>query len=268
MSASRRAPLLAGVASLIAAGCAVAATPVQIQTAGIYSPGIVTIAGPMNAQVYSSAVEFTSLVGASTTPVTLYAFCVDLYHDIAVGFDTQHDVVAGAGDAQAGANLAYHTAQLTVDSSTGPSGQGGTALSTAQIGEIGALAGIGGNLIKTDAADLANKLAGIQEAIWSVEYPTAEGYSFTANQSAVQDYMSGYVDQVVKLNALGLNSPHVTAIYANNGATQGFVAGGNNQGGFGAGIAVPEPAAWALMLVGLGGLGANLRRRRTAPLAA
>jgi hypothetical protein len=31
--------------------------------------------------------------------------------------------------------------------------------------------------------------------------------------------------------------------------------------------AVPEPAAWALMVVGLGGLGAALRRRRAAPNA-
>lgn len=31
--------------------------------------------------------------------------------------------------------------------------------------------------------------------------------------------------------------------------------------------AAPEPAAWALMLLGFGGLGAVLRRRRAAALA-
>ena len=30
---------------------------------------------------------------------------------------------------------------------------------------------------------------------------------------------------------------------------------------------VPEPATWAMMLVGFGGLGGLLRRRRTASLA-
>jgi len=33
------------------------------------------------------------------------------------------------------------------------------------------------------------------------------------------------------------------------------------------GVAVPEPATWAMMLVGFGGLGALLRRRRTAAFA-
>ena len=34
------------------------------------------------------------------------------------------------------------------------------------------------------------------------------------------------------------------------------------------GPGVPEPAAWALMIVGFGGVGAVLRRRRAAPVAA
>ena len=39
-------------------------------------------------------------------------------------------------------------------------------------------------------------------------------------------------------------------------------------GAFSAAAAVPEPAAWALMTLGFGGLGAVLRRRRTAAVAA
>ena len=38
--------------------------------------------------------------------------------------------------------------------------------------------------------------------------------------------------------------------------------------GFGGGGAVPEPATWSLMLVGFGALGATLRRRRQAAVAA
>ena len=32
-------------------------------------------------------------------------------------------------------------------------------------------------------------------------------------------------------------------------------------------LGVPEPSTWAMMLLGFGGLGALLRRRRAAPLA-
>ena len=63
----------------------------------------------------------------------------------------------------------------------------------------------------------------------------------------------------------------------NNGPTTcGWTVGGIDQGdcGFGGEAftlksgSVPEPASWALMLMGFGGLGAMLRRRRTVALAA
>ena len=47
----------------------------------------------------------------------------------------------------------------------------------------------------------------------------------------------------------------------------GGIGGAGGPGG-GAGGAVPEPASWALMIAGFGGVGAILRRRRTAALAA
>jgi hypothetical protein len=39
-------------------------------------------------------------------------------------------------------------------------------------------------------------------------------------------------------------------------------------GGLGEGVAVPEPAAWTMMILGFGGIGAALRRRRGRPVAA
>jgi len=51
--------------------------------------------------------------------------------------------------------------------------------------------------------------------------------------------------------------------------TNGGGGGSNTQGAFRiTGGAIPEPAAWALMLVGFGGLGAALRRRNALGLAA
>ena len=159
--------------------------------------------------------------------------------------------MTGNGDAQSAVNLAYHTAPLTVDSYGPTSGVSGSTLSPTQIAEIGGLANLGGDLIHGDAADLSNKLAAIQGAIWSIEYPSTAGYTFTPSSSAVQAYMNGYVSNAAATQS---HSP-VIAIYGANG--QGLLPAGG----------VPEPARWALMLAGFGCAGAALRRRRVTPAA-
>ena len=40
-----------------------------------------------------------------------------------------------------------------------------------------------------------------------------------------------------------------------------------NNGAVGVPMGVPEPASWALMILGFGGIGATLRRRASQPLA-
>jgi hypothetical protein len=60
------------------------------------------------------------------------------------------------------------------------------------------------------------------------------------------------------------DSQHIfftTDVVNGNGKTGNVGATGSGP----VGGAVPEPAAWALMIVGLGGIGASLRRRREAP---
>ena len=246
--ANFRRPLFAA-AFVLAAGAAsgTSATPVFLQSAGIYQPGTITVFGPgLNSDVYASAVEFVATPGASHTPVTLYAFCVDLVHEITVGIDSSHDIVSGAGDAQNASNLNYHTASLSLDSSGSFSGRDGVALSAEQIGEIGGLANLGRDLIVTDASDLSNKLAAVQGAIWSIEYPTSAGYSITAASSVVGSYLTGYVTQAASLTS----ARPIQAIYADNGASQGFAVG------------VPEPATWAMMIAGFGMVGFAARRRK------
>ena len=247
--------ILAGLGSV---GAAQATTPVTLNTAGVYDPGVIHVTGVENGDEYATAVEFGATIGsgAAAQMQTLYAFCVDLTHNIGVGFDTQagHDIVSAHGDAQSTVNYAYHTSTLTADSVGSLSGQGGTALTNNQIGEIGGLANYGAQLIQTanpsaagfDSQHLSNELAAVQGAIWSIEYPTS---TFAAS-GEVGSLISQYIGQAPTWAVTG----PVNAVYANDGSTQGFVVG----------VGTPEPASWALMMLGFGAAGASLRRRRPA----
>jgi hypothetical protein len=243
---------VAALAGMLGAVSQASATSVYVDTGGAYQPGTINISGPdISLSALSTALELTANVGGSPNIKTLYTFCVDIYHDINVGVDYNNNIVAGAGDAQIGVNQAYNTALLTVNSDGPTSGVSGAALSATQIAEIGGLANIGGNLIATDSPDLSNKLAGLQGAIWSIEYPSVDGYAIAATDSTVQGYLDGYV-----ANAFATKSDApVVAIYGANG--QGLLPAG----------AVPEPASWALMLTGFGLAGAQLRRRKTVGAA-
>ena len=228
------------------------AASVFVDTGGIYQPGTINITGPdISMNAYSSALELTANINGSPTINTLYTFCVDIYHDISVGIDNNHDIVAGMGDAQSPVNLPYHTALLTVNSDGPISGVSGAPLSSTQVSEIGGLATLGGNLILADAFDLSNKLAAVQGAIWAIEYPSAGGYTVTATDPTVQGYLNGYLANAA---ATASTSP-VVAIYGANG--QGLLPA----------FAVPEPSSWALMLAGFGFAGAAIRRRRTVGAA-
>ena len=230
------------------AGSTASATSQFINTGGIYQPGTLSIVGlGLNESGLASAIEFTVTIGGSPTPVTLYAFCVDLFHNITVGIDNAHDIVTGAGDAQLAINLAYHSAALTVDSNGPTSGVSGAALTNTQIGEIGGLANLGGNLIATNAADLSNKLTAIQGAIWAVEYPAI---SITSPNPTVQGYLNGYITAAAAFTYKG----PLSGIVADSGGTQAFVPTGS----------VPEPSTWAVMLVGFASVGLMARRRRLA----
>lgn len=54
----------------------------------------------------------------------------------------------------------------------------------------------------------------------------------------------------------------------NNGPAQGSLALNSGSTAVPLAIPVPEPASWALMIVGFGGVGALMRRRRETRAAA
>jgi hypothetical protein len=153
----------------------------------------------------------------------LLVFCVDIFHF----FDPATTPVL------------YHTAQLTTDSSTTPSGTG-VALSPLISGQIGYLASLYSSNMGAEA------LAGIQGAIWLTEY---SGLTLTGGSSQVTHFQALGADWAATHAG---NTTYADAIYSNGGATQGFVLAGE----------VPEPASWALMISGFAMAGAMLRRRR------
>jgi hypothetical protein len=159
----------------------------------------------------------------------IIAFCVDLFH-----------LWPGAPPSQT-----YTTAPVEHDSDSAFSGDGHTLLNPVS-GEIAFLANLGGG-----TSDVA-RLAGIQGAIWSLEYPT-----ITVNGGS--SYLSYYVGLATAWGAAHPNSNiHAVGLYSVGGSNQGF---GVTQG---FAMGVPEPSAWALMIGGLGLAGASLRHRRAA----
>ena len=99
---------------------------------------------------------------------------------------------------------------------------------------------------------------------------TAAIYDFTLN-SLNFTVTNGSVDfsQYVQFFANAPGETIVSALFSNDEAQNSFEVA-NFSGVLPRGGAVPEPASWAMMLLGFGGLGAVLRRRRrhTALLAA
>lgn len=172
----------------------------------------------INENAYSSLMIFQANDGLGPQPLTfqLVAFCIDIFDNIGLGT----------------VNNQYHTDVLTQDGRGHP-------LSPAQIQQISGLVNLGTHLYRVGDADLSNRLAGVQGAIWRIENPL---YAVSSG-GAVGGYINSYTALAPKLHG------SIYTIYPDAANSQGF------------GV-VPEPAAWTLMLLGFGGLGAALRRRR------
>lgn len=104
--------------------------------------------------------------------------------------------------------------------------------------------------------------------------PTTQGGNYLAHDlvtgTGLTDFMDGndVSGSIIAGTALGAGYIMYSGLTASefhdsgNGLTDDVIAYTAGAGG------VPEPAAWAMMLVGFGGLGAVLRRRRSSMLAA
>jgi hypothetical protein len=233
MSSNRNWLFATGIAlAAFAATHAVAATEVHIDSMGFYSNAKIVITGPglyKNADADAQKIVANFGLGPSADTFTVWGFCIDIFDRIDSGYFTQLPL-----------DLQYHIGGLTDDGD-------GHALSASQVQQIYGLAALGTGLINASSADLQNKLSGIQGAIWVIEYPTL---SFDGDTAALDAYIAGYTAMVPSLHGSAYT------LLPDDGRTQGFVIG------------IPEPATWAMMILGFGLIGLTLRgQRRREPTA-
>ena len=222
----------AACAAILSSTCAVSAASAaefDVTSVGVNSWNSLNVDGR---SVTASAISLTT----TELPKPLWVFCVDLAHDIvATGYNPP---------------LPYATGLVTTNSNGAQSGTG-DPLSLSQSEEIQTLADLGSGLANS-ASPNAEKLTAIAGAIWEVEY----GYSpsqvvGTPSENAL---IAGYVAYA--------------AAHPSSGWAKGLYPVGSGGQGFGVtqgfATAVPEPATWTMMLLGVGLLGAMLRRRRAS----
>lgn len=192
----------------------------------------------------------TLQTGATSSAFDMVAFCVDIFHSISLGnvnlkYDDNYDLTT---------NSKYQTNTPFT---------GATTLTGVQKLQVGRLVNYG-TLVFNEApnsTDKTNKLAGLQGAIWQVINP---GYSVVSSTAGVNSYTSAFsgANYMAGLTGHGQINSGITFItetgkYGTNRARQSFAV-----------AAVPEPATWAVMIVGFGMAGAMLRRRRLVPVCA
>lgn len=202
--------------------------------------------------VYSNGVTFSvkasDQFGATTgAAFDIFGFCVDVYHNIGLG------------------NLGYVYASnqdLNILNPL-PTDFGGHVVDAGQLAAITNLVNTGYQLHQNELLannfdfDTEMRLAAIQAAIWRVEVPTKtvsvnsanlNGAQYATYQSYFNDYATG--------NYTALGDANDRFYVVSDGVHQSF--------GMGWPMGVPEPATWLMMIMGFGGVGAVLRRRRQA----
>jgi hypothetical protein len=155
--------------------------------------------------------------------------------------------------------LLYVTGPVNTDS-TGSTSGAGNALSEVVSGEIQTLANIGVGIAKSAGLPTSwnfttqEQLTAIQGAIWEIEY------GFSPSQVTGTADENTLIAQDVAFAENHYTAEFATGIYATGSGGQGF---GYSQGQV---TAVPESSTWAMMILGLAGVGfMSYRRKHNGP---
>jgi len=197
-------------------------------------------------EAYSNGVTFnvTNITGpAAGQTEDLFAFCIDIFHNMSLG---------GLND--------YYTSTYGDEPNPPLNDGSGQILTAPVLDTITTLTDIGFLLHRdSPSAETSLRTAAIQAAIWELEHPGSVTL-VNAGASVNGFTFGGLFNDYRTLNGPGSRIFTLTdATYTGDEETshQGFVVGWPPE-------AVPEPATWALMRTGFFGMGAMLRRRRTA----
>ena len=194
------------------------------------------------AETYSNGITFGVHEVVSGANYNLFAFCVDIFHHIGLGtYAPALNYISNKGDPGEPLTTNFGTPVPTV-------------LTVAQKNRVSALVDIG-FIMNRDAPGLATSLqtAAIQAAIWKTLNPThsitlrtnnLSGASATAYTNAFNTYLTGPV----------VAGDRIFTLVPTDGRTQSFAVGWP--------IDVPEPATWAMMMIGFFSLGSVLRAHR------
>lgn len=217
---------LAALAGLVSLATPALADPLFVSNLAVPYYETVDLTGPLSLNgAIAGQQDLTVNFGTSLTQATftLPVWCVDLFHDIDLG----------------GLALPYQTGPLATDNSPGNNG-----LSATQKAEIAGLAVYGDQLMATTPSNDIS--AGIQLAIWSVEYPTL---AFTGGSAGLAGEVASYLALAPNLDGSAIQLVGLEG-------TQNLVALASQ---------VPEPTSVALLGTGLLSLlGLGLTRRHAA----
>lgn len=220
-----------------------AASPINITAVNTPNTASVDINGSHGVPSANN-VDVGQFVISTSNAGTLYAWCVDLFHDIGIGSD----------------HLSFQTAALTT--SVQPDGH--TSLTQTQINQISYIAWFGDNLLASNPANIDLISAAIQTEIWKIEYGTHVSISLNGSHSERTFFTTevSYLDSLLP-NANSSYTGYLIQDASSRGQCSDsrgrtadcqtlFVANHNR---------VPEPATLTLFGTALLGFGAWRRRK-------